>query len=71
MISSRHNPRVKRALKLRSRKGRAQQNRLLIDGTRELQRAIAAGVAIDEVFVCARLCAGPHAQQVIAELPQT
>jgi TrmH family RNA methyltransferase len=71
MISSRHNPRVKRALKLRGRKGRAQQNRLLIDGTRELQRAIAAGVAIDEVFVCERLCAGPRARQVIAELPQT
>ena len=58
MITSRHNPRVKRALKLRERRGRTQQNRLLIDGARELQRALAAGIGIDEVFVCESLCTG-------------
>lgn len=55
-ISSLHNPRIKSALKLRDRRARLSQSRTLIDGTRELSRAVAAGVKIVELFVCPELC---------------
>jgi len=51
-ITSLHNPRVKEAAKLRSGRGRTRQARILIDGQREVQRALRAGVQLFEVFVC-------------------
>ena len=43
-INSPHNPRVKRAAKLRTPRGRKQHQRILIEGTRELRRALEANV---------------------------
>lgn len=51
-LSSPHNPRVKQALKLRERKGRQEQGRIIINGAREIERALAAGVEVEEVFRC-------------------
>jgi TrmH family RNA methyltransferase len=51
-ITSLHNPRVKDAVKLRSGRGRTRQGRILIDGLREVQRALRAGVQLHEVFAC-------------------
>lgn len=51
-ITSRQNPRVKLAAKLRDRRGREQQGRIILDGVREISRAWQAGVEILEVFVC-------------------
>jgi RNA methyltransferase, TrmH family len=51
-ITSIANPRVKQALRLRDRKGRAEQGRFLIDGARELGVAVRHGVSIDELFIC-------------------
>jgi TrmH family RNA methyltransferase len=55
-ISSLHNPRVKRAARLREGRQRQKQGRFLIDGARELLRAIEAGVELEEVFVCPAAC---------------
>lgn len=55
-ISSPHNPRVKQAIKLRERRTRAKHGATLIDGTRELNRAVTARVEIVELFVCPELC---------------
>lgn len=55
-ITSLYNPRVKDAIQLRRRRGRDQQQRVLIDGTREVSRALAAGVDILELFVCQDSC---------------
>jgi TrmH family RNA methyltransferase len=66
-ISSLHNPRVKLAAALRERKHRDKQRRFLIDGARELGRALAAGVAIDELFVCQRLSSSAESQAVLAQ----
>lgn len=50
-ITSSHNPRLKAAAKLRDRRDRAREQRFLIDGRREISRAIAGGVVIAEAFV--------------------
>ncbi|MEZ6111473.1 MAG: RNA methyltransferase [Pirellulaceae bacterium] len=50
-LTSPHNPRVKAAARLRDRRGRTQQQRIVIDGVRELLRAVEGGIEIDEVFV--------------------
>ena len=50
-ITSLQNPRVKDAARLRDRRGRVQQGRIIIDGMREIERAIGAGVKLLELFV--------------------
>jgi TrmH family RNA methyltransferase len=50
-ISSVQNPRVKNAVRLRSRRARNQQGRFLVDGTREIERAARAGIAFETVFL--------------------
>jgi len=67
-ITSLQNPRVKAVLRLRDARHRAKQSRFLIDGARELGRAIQAGVRLREVFVCRPACATPDAQQVLRML---
>ncbi len=67
-IQSPHNPRVKRAVKLRDRRQRSRQGRFLIDGARELLRAWEAGVAMEEVFVCGEYCRTTDALEVLARL---
>lgn len=49
-ITSVQNPRVKEAVKLRDRRGRDDQGRIIIDGIREMTRALDAGVKMEEVF---------------------
>lgn len=50
-ISSPHNPRLKAAAKLRDRAARREQGRFLIDGAREISRAVLAGHPPEEIFV--------------------
>ena len=66
VITSLQNPRVKDAVRLRNRRHREKQGRILIDGARELRRAIAAGVKLLEVFVCEPLCRGDDARHLLA-----
>jgi TrmH family RNA methyltransferase len=69
MITSVHNPRVKQAVRLRDHRQRRKEQLVLIDGVRELARAIAAGVAVHEVFVCSQLCASDEARRLLETLP--
>jgi TrmH family RNA methyltransferase len=71
IITSLHNPRVKDAARLRNRRYRQGQRRILIDGVRELGRAIAAGVRLREVFVCESLCRSEESQRLVHGLPRT
>ncbi len=50
-ISSLQNTRIKTALKLHSSRGRKEQNRIIIFGCREFERAAASKVEFTEVFV--------------------
>jgi TrmH family RNA methyltransferase len=50
-ISSRHNPRFRAALALRDSRERRARGLLLIDGAREIARALTAGVVVVEAWV--------------------
>ncbi len=62
-ITSTHNPRLKAAARLRDGKTRRKTGRFLIDGAREITRAVGAGVEIAEVFVCPDLCTTAERQE--------
>ncbi|HEX7449214.1 MAG TPA: TrmH family RNA methyltransferase [Pirellulales bacterium] len=68
MITSLHNQRVKDAARLRDRRQRQRQDRIVIDGARELQRALDAGIEPLEAFVCEALCHSDDARRVLARL---
>jgi RNA methyltransferase, TrmH family len=64
-ITSRQNPRVKEAARLRTARARKQQGRFLIDGAREITRAAAAGIHCVEAFVCEALCDSIDCQNAV------
>jgi RNA methyltransferase, TrmH family len=70
-ITSTHNPRVKNAIRLRDAKHRREQGRILIDGVREIGRAISSGVVIQETFFCPDLCDHDAAQSVLEILKES
>jgi RNA methyltransferase, TrmH family len=70
-ITSPQNPRVKDAVRLRDRRHREKQGRILIDGARELRRAINAGAKLLELFVCEPFCQSDDARLLLAEQPQS
>jgi TrmH family RNA methyltransferase len=67
-ITSRQNARVKDAAKLRDRRSRERQGRIVIDGAREISRAIGAGVEVVEAFVCEPLATDAAALSVVEQL---
>ena len=67
MISSLHNSRVKDVVRLRDRRGRSRQARILIDGARELRRALDAGWQLTELFVCTELATSDDARATIKQ----
>jgi TrmH family RNA methyltransferase len=64
-ITSTSNPRIKAAARLRDRRGRDQQGRIIIDGVREIGRAVAAGVDVVELFCFPELCHDEEHQAVL------
>jgi RNA methyltransferase, TrmH family len=68
MIASLHNPRVKQAVRLRDARQRRKEQFFLIDGARELGRAIAAGISLREVFVCPELCRSEESRRLLEML---
>lgn len=51
-ITSVRNPRVQAAAELRERRERTRQRRFLVDGAREIRRALAAKLQLVEAFYC-------------------
>ena len=60
IIRSLQNPRIRQAMRLRDRRGRQQQSRIIVDGWRETCRALEAGLVPLELFVCEGLVAPPR-----------
>jgi TrmH family RNA methyltransferase len=65
LLTSTANPRVKAAAGLRDRRERDRTGLTLVDGARELRRALDSGVSVVEAFVCEPLLAGPDARAVL------
>lgn len=70
-ITSRQNARVKEAAKLRLSRQRARQGRLVIDGAREILRAISSGIEIVEAFICEPLVHDHQSRQAVERLSQS
>ena len=67
-ITSLQNQRVKDAAKLRDRRERRKQGRMLIDGAREIRLAIEGRVELIEAFVCESLCHSSESQRLLEQL---
>lgn len=68
ILTSAANPRIRAAMALRERRDRERTGLTLIDGAREVRRALEAGVAVREAFVCESLLAGADARAVLDRL---
>src|SRR5436190_6161551 len=68
LLTSLSNPRVTAAARLRDRRDRERMGLTLIDGARELRRALDRGVDVTEVFVCEPMLAGPDARSALDAL---
>lgn len=67
-ITSAANPRIKAAAKLRNARDRIAQQQIIIDGVREIGRALDAGVNLREIFVCDEFCRSTDSQSLLARL---
>lgn len=68
IITSLQNPRLKQVVKWRDRKGRDQDQVVLLEGYRALSRALAANFAIFDVYYCPELYQGEHEPALLAAL---
>jgi TrmH family RNA methyltransferase len=69
-ITSRQNVRVKEAAKLRDARQRQKQRRFVIDGGREILRAVDCGIEVVEAFLCEPLVRDEESQAAAARLRQ-
>jgi TrmH family RNA methyltransferase len=69
-LGSIHNPRIREALRLREPRERRQRGLMLIDGAREIGRAVASGIELVEVFAADELIetAGSETTEAMAAL---
>jgi RNA methyltransferase, TrmH family len=67
-ITSTANPRVKAAAKLRNPRQRTQQGRFMINGVREISRALDGGLNLLEVYICHEECHGSECEKLLSRL---
>ena len=67
-ITSPANDRVKAVVRLRDRRERDRTGLTLVDGARELERAVGAGVEVVEAWTCTPLLRGPDARRALEAL---
>ena len=67
-ITSLHNARVKAAAKLRQRRSREKQGRIIVDGRREIQRALTAELVWREAYVNEAQQDDEPVQEIVAAL---
>ena len=67
-VSSMQNPQIKDAVKLQKRKERDDTGLFLIEGYRELSRAVKGSVMIQKMFICPQLFLGENEPDLIASI---
>jgi RNA methyltransferase, TrmH family len=65
-ISSTANPRIKVATRLRERSARDASGLTLVDGAREISRALASGIEVVELFACFEQAGSEDARSALA-----
>jgi len=68
LITSLHNEKVKKLVKLRNRRERDKTGRFLIEGYRELLRAFEGGQPVEELYFCPSLFLGENENRLIEDL---
>lgn len=68
-ISSAQNPKIKQLLHLRDRKERDESGLFLIEGYREISRAVKGDVDFVSVFICPQLFLGENERSLLAQIP--
>lgn len=68
ILSSQQNPRIKQVIGLRERSTRNASGLFLIEGYRELLRAMEGGQAIESLFICPTLFLGANEEALIARV---
>ncbi len=66
LITSRQNPQVKEAVRLREGSERRRQKRFIVDGAREICRALESGIRPVKAFICDELCQSAESLQAKA-----
>jgi RNA methyltransferase, TrmH family len=66
VITSSANPKIKQVLALRDRRDRDSTGLFLIEGYREISRALTGNVLFDQLFYCEELFLGSNEQELIA-----
>lgn len=67
-LTSVQNPRIKQTVRLRERRERDKTGLFLIEGYRELSRAVQAGWTIDTLFFCPSFFLGVNEEELIEEI---
>jgi RNA methyltransferase, TrmH family len=67
-LASPSNPRIKSVARLRDRRHRESTGLTLVDGAREVRRALGSTVEVVEAFVCEPMLAGPDARAALDAL---
>jgi TrmH family RNA methyltransferase len=65
-VGSRHNPRFRAALELRDARSRRERGLTLVDGAREIGRALAAGARLEEAWVARERIRSPEGVAALA-----
>jgi TrmH family RNA methyltransferase len=65
-INSLTNPRIKELVRLRNRRTREAESEILIDGLREISRAVAAGHRPSEIYFCDEYLKEAEARELLA-----
>jgi len=68
LLSSLQNPRIKQLVKLRDRSHRDETAQFLIEGYREVLRAVDSGHPIDSLFICPELFLGSNEPALISRI---
>ena len=68
LLTSLHNARIKNILKLNNRRQRDAQKRTIVEGIREVERALQCGIVPQEAYVCPELITTDEATAVWQQL---
>ncbi|MBU8921894.1 MAG: RNA methyltransferase [Bacteroidales bacterium] len=68
LINSTRNPRVRAAISLQKKRDRDRLGLIIVEGTREVDRALEAGMNPVEAFICPTVSDGPVAENIAGNL---